>query len=490
MPDEMRDAFGHALVALGEEFPEIVVLDADLNTSSKTVYFKERFPRRFIQCGIAEQNMFGIAAGLALQGFIPFPSTFAVFAAKRALDQISISICYPQLNVKIPGSYVGLPTSRAGASHNAVEDLATMRAVPHLRVADPGDNRDLVALMRTAVETPGPVYFRITRYTLPDLFPEGHVFRWGEGQRLREGGDVTLVGTGMMTSLCLKAAEILEGDGLHAEVLHCGSVKPLDEGLVASSARKTGAVVTAENASMVGGLGAAVAEVLAERRPAATGKEAPGIRDIKQPATAGIIAVTAVEPSAVMRAQRPPGAAPCVAAAAESLPFEDQSFDAAMAFSTIHHWHDPIAGLREMRRVTGPGGFVAVRDSDYAAMTWYPLSPGMDDWPNSSVSMYPHRFTTRSGEVWVSSGFALVPMATTTRSQSTTNSDPSTGTGRRRPEASGSPSSIRTQRSPVTQPSSSPTTSTGAVRKVNRMPSCSAWWTSSARAGSSARDRR
>ena len=277
MPDEMRDAFGHALVALGEEFPEIVVLDADLNTSSKTVYFKERFPRRFIQCGIAEQNMFGIAAGLALQGFIPFPSTFAVFAAKRALDQISISICYPQLNVKIPGSYVGLPTSRAGASHNAVEDLATMRAVPHLRVADPGDNRDLVALMRTAVETPGPVYFRITRYTLPDLFPEGHVFRWGEGQRLREGGDVTLVGTGMMTSLCLKAAEILEGDGLHAEVLHCGSVKPLDEGLVASSARKTGAVVTAENASMVGGLGAAVAEVLAERAPAVLRRV--GVRD-------------------------------------------------------------------------------------------------------------------------------------------------------------------------------------------------------------------
>ncbi|NLD74016.1 MAG: transketolase family protein, partial [Chloroflexi bacterium] len=152
--------------------------------------------------------------------------------------------------------------------HNAVEDLATMRAVPHLRVADPGDNQELVALMRSAVETPGPIYWRITRYTLPDLFPEGHVFRWGEGQRLVEGGDVTLVGTGMMTSLCLEAAELLEQDGLHAEVLHCGSVKPLDAPLVAASARKTGAVVTAENASVVGGLGSAVAEVLGEQAPA------------------------------------------------------------------------------------------------------------------------------------------------------------------------------------------------------------------------------
>ncbi len=263
-----RDAFGDALVACGGRDPRIIALDADVGRSTQTYKFQAKYPERFVQCGIAEQNMFGIAAGLALQGFIPFPSTFAVFAAKRALDQISISICYPRLNVKIPGSYVGLPTSRAGASHNAVEDLATMRAVPHLRVADPGDNQELVALMRAAVETPGPIYWRITRYTLPDLFPEDHVFRWGEGQRLVEGGDVTLVGTGMMTSLCLEAAELLEQDGLHAEVLHCVSVKPLDAELVAASAQKTGAVVTAENASVVGGLGSAVAEVLGEQAPA------------------------------------------------------------------------------------------------------------------------------------------------------------------------------------------------------------------------------
>jgi transketolase len=268
MIEEMRDVFGRTLVELGEAYPEVVVLDADLHTSSKTVYFKRAFPARFIQCGIAEQNMFGIAAGLAAQGFIPFPSTFAVFATKRALDQISISIAYPQLNVKIPGSYAGIPTSRAGASHNAIADLAIMRATPNMRVADPGDNRELRSLMYAAVETPGPVYFRITRYTLPDLFDDDHAFGWGRGHRLQEGTDVTLIGTGMMTGLCMQAAELLARDGLWADVLHCGSVKPIDAELVANSVRKTGAAVTAENASIVGGLGSAVAEVLAERAPA------------------------------------------------------------------------------------------------------------------------------------------------------------------------------------------------------------------------------
>jgi len=278
LSEEMREVFGHTLVELGHEFPEIIVLDADLNTSSKTLYFKEAFPRRFIQCGIAEQNMFGIAAGLATQGFIPFPSTFAVFAAKRALDQISISIAYPHLNVKIPGSYVGVPTSRAGASHNSVTDMANMRALPNMRVADPGDNHDLIAIMRTAVLTPGPIYFRVTRYTLPDLFPQNHTFTWGRGERLIEGTDVTLVGTGMMTSLCVAAAEQLRRDGIAAEVLHCGSIKPIDHALIADSATKTGALVTAENASIIGGLGSAVAEVLSERSPAVLRRV--GVRDV------------------------------------------------------------------------------------------------------------------------------------------------------------------------------------------------------------------
>jgi transketolase len=264
---EMRDAFGTALVELGREYSNMLVLDADLHTSSKAGHFKKAYPDRFIQVGIAEQNLFGIAAGLALTGFIPFPSTFAVFATRRALDQIAISICYPRLNVKIPGSYVGIPTSRAGASHNCIEDLAVMRALPNMRVADPGDNADLQAIMRTAMTTEGPVYFRVTRYTLPSLFPSNHTFEWGKGVVLREGSDVTLFGTGMMTGRCLDAADILRSEGIDAEVIHLASIKPIDAALIELSVSKTGCAVTAENASIIGGFGSAVAEVLSERCP-------------------------------------------------------------------------------------------------------------------------------------------------------------------------------------------------------------------------------
>jgi transketolase len=229
--------------------------------------FKKAFPDRFIQVGIAEQNLFGIAAGLALTGFIPFPSTFAVFATRRALDQIAISICYPKLNVKIPGSYVGIPTSRAGASHNCIEDIAVMRSLPHMRVADPGDNADLRAVMQAAVATDGPIYFRVTRLTLPTLFGADHTFEWGKGVVLREGGDVTLFGTGMMTARCMDAADLLRQDGIDAEVIHLASIKPIDADLIAESVHKTGCAVTAENASILGGFGSAVAEVLGERCP-------------------------------------------------------------------------------------------------------------------------------------------------------------------------------------------------------------------------------
>jgi transketolase len=266
-PVEMRDAFGQALVDLGRQYPQMIVLDADLHTSSKAQYFKKAFPDRFIQVGIAEQNLFGIAAGLALTGFIPFPSTFAVFAARRALDQIGISICYPRLNVKIPGSYVGLPTSRAGSSHNCIEDIAVMRALPNMRVADPGDNADLRAIMQAAIEVDGPVYFRITRYTLPELFGPEHRFEWGMGVVLRKGRDVSLFGTGMMTSFCLEAAQLLVDEGIAAEVVHLASIKPIDADLIADSASRTGCAVTAENATILGGFGAAVSEVLGERCP-------------------------------------------------------------------------------------------------------------------------------------------------------------------------------------------------------------------------------
>ncbi len=264
---EMREAFGRALVSLGKEYERMVVLDADLNTSSKTVLFKKAYPERFFQLGIAEQNLFGVAAGLALEGFIPIPSTFAAFVARRALDQIGISICYPKLKVIIPGSYVGLPTSRAGASHNCIEDLAVMRSLPNMRVADPGDNADLRAILRTALEGEGPVYFRVTRLTLPDLFGQDHRFEWGKGQTVRPGSDVTLFGTGMMTSLCLKAADLLAGEGIQAEVVHLASIKPIDCDLILASISRTRCAVTAENATILGGLGSAVSEVTAENDP-------------------------------------------------------------------------------------------------------------------------------------------------------------------------------------------------------------------------------
>jgi transketolase len=264
---EMRDVFGDMLVELGAAYPNMIMLDADLNTSSKAVYFKKAYPDRFIQVGIAEQNLFGISVGLALTGFIPFSSTFAVFATRRALDQITISICYPNLNVKIPGSYVGIPTSRAGASHNCIEDIAVMRALPNMRVADAGDNADLRAIMRAVMETQGPVCFRVTRYTLPDLFGPDHTVEWGKGNIVRVGADVTLFGTGLMTGRCVEAADLLARDGIDAEVIHMGSIKPIDCDLIAQSVSKTGCAVTAENATVIGGFGAAVAEVLGETVP-------------------------------------------------------------------------------------------------------------------------------------------------------------------------------------------------------------------------------
>jgi transketolase len=264
---EMRDVFGQTLVELGKSNLHMLVLDADLHTSSKAGFFKAAYPDRFLQVGIAEQNLFGISAGLALEGFIPFPCTFAAFAARRALDQVAISICYPKLNVKIPGSYVGLPTSRAGASHNCIEDIAVMRVLPNMHIADPGDNADMRAIMRSAMDVDGPVYFRVARYTFPDLFAADHSFEWGKGELLRPGKDVTLFGTGMMTAFCVEAAGLLEKDGISAEVVHLASIKPIDRDLIAESAARTGCAVSAENASILGGFGAAVTEVLAETTP-------------------------------------------------------------------------------------------------------------------------------------------------------------------------------------------------------------------------------
>ena len=268
MPQQMRETFGEMLVQLGKEDPNIFVLDADLCTSTVASLFRDTFPRRFIQCGVAEQNMFGIAAGLAMTGVIPFPVTFAVFATKRACDQVSISIAYPKANVKIPGSYPGLPTGKAGATHQSVQDLAIMRAMPHMRVIDAGDNEELRQVMRAAVEYVGPVYFRVTRAAVPDIpWPEGYEFKWGRAVTLREGSDVTIVGTGFMTSRCLEAAEILEKRGVSARVDHHPCLKPLDREAIKDAAEKTGAIVTVENHSIIGGLGGAIAEAQTELCP-------------------------------------------------------------------------------------------------------------------------------------------------------------------------------------------------------------------------------
>jgi len=268
VPEQMREVFGKMLVELGQENPDIFVLDADLCTSTMTHFFRDTFPRRFIECGVAEQNMFGIAAGLATVGIIPFPATFAVFATKRACDQVSISIAYPKLNVKIPGSYPGLPTGKAGATHQSVQDMAIMRTMPHMRVVDPGDNEELRQVMRALVEYVGPVYFRVTRAAVPDIpWPEGYKFQWGKAVTLREGTDVTLIGTGFMSSRCLEAAEILAKKGISARVDHHPCLKPLDREAILDAAEKTGAIVTAENHSILGGLGGAVAEVMTESCP-------------------------------------------------------------------------------------------------------------------------------------------------------------------------------------------------------------------------------
>lgn len=264
---ELRDAYADTLLELGAAYPSLVYLDADLHTSTKATVFKKRYPERFIQVGIAEQNLFGLAAGLALEGFVPMPSTFTAFVSRRALDQIAISICFPALNVKIPGSYVGIPTSRAGGSHNCIEDIAIMRAMPNLKVADPGSNEDLRQLMKTAMETPGPVYFRVARYAVPELFGPDHRFVWGKGEVLRDGDDVTLFGTGIMTDRCLRAAERLLKEGIRAEVVHLASIKPIDDALIIRSTQKTGCAVTVENASVNGGFGDAVLAVLAENYP-------------------------------------------------------------------------------------------------------------------------------------------------------------------------------------------------------------------------------
>ncbi|MBE7539047.1 MAG: transketolase family protein [Opitutaceae bacterium] len=266
-PKSLREVFGETLVELGGIHRNLLVLDADLNTSSRTVLFKKAFPDRFIQCGIAEANLFGMAAGLSSQGFITFPSTFAAFAARKALDQVYVNIAYPRHNVKIAGSYCGMTATECGPSHNCAEDLAVMRSLPHVKVFDPGDNFELRAMMHAIAADSGPAYFRVSKVNAPELFSKDHTFDIGRGHVLRSGRDVTLVGTGFMTAVALGAAMLLEREGVSVAVVHMPSIKPIDEDLIVSQARATGAILTIENHRVFGGLGGAVSEVLSRNYP-------------------------------------------------------------------------------------------------------------------------------------------------------------------------------------------------------------------------------
>ncbi len=274
---DLRNAYGEALVKLGKEDKRVVVLDADVAHPVRTNLFAKHFPERFFQMGVAEQNMMGVAAGLATCGFIPFPTTFAVFAYKRAHDQISISIAYTNLNVKVVGSYSGLTSPNTGATHQAIDDIASMRAMPNMKVVVPADAVEVEKAVFAIAQEPGPIYLRIARCKTPIIFDDNYEFKLGEAVVLREGVDVALVSTGIMTSRCLKAAELLQEDKIEATVLHVPTVKPIDISKIVEVAEKTGAVVTAENHTIIGGLGSAVSEVLGETRPCPV--QRVGIRD-------------------------------------------------------------------------------------------------------------------------------------------------------------------------------------------------------------------
>ena len=263
-----RESYGNALVELGKEHDNLVVLDADLAEATKTGMFKKVFPERHIDCGIAEANMIGIAAGLASTGKVPFCSSFAMFAAGRAFEQVRNSVGYPHLNVKIGATHAGISVGEDGASHQCNEDIALMRVIPGMTIINPSDDVEAKAAVKAAYEMEGPVYLRFGRLAVPVINdrPE-YKFEIGKGIVLREGSDVTIIATGLEVNESLEAAKMLEADGISAQVINIHTIKPLDTELVVSVAKKTGKVVTVEEHSVIGGLGGAVAETLAEQCP-------------------------------------------------------------------------------------------------------------------------------------------------------------------------------------------------------------------------------
>ncbi|MFG6382999.1 MAG: transketolase family protein [Lachnospiraceae bacterium] len=274
-----RESYGKTLVELGREHENLVVLDADLAAATKTELFQKEFPDRHIDCGIAEANMAGIAAGMATTGKVPFISSFAMFAAGRAYEQVRNSIGYPHLNVKIGASHAGISVGEDGASHQCNEDIALMRTIPGMTIINPSDDIEAKAAVRAAYEIDGPVYLRFGRLAVPVINDrEDYKFELGKGVLLKEGTDVTIIATGLCVAPSLEAAEKLEAEGIHAEVINIHTIKPLDEEIVVNSARKTGKVVTVEEHSVIGGLGSAVCDCLCDKAPTLVCKI--GIKDV------------------------------------------------------------------------------------------------------------------------------------------------------------------------------------------------------------------
>ncbi len=262
-----REAYGNALASLGEKYTDFIVLDADLAAATKTGTFKKKFPERFFDCGIAEGNMVGVAAGLAASGKTVFASSFAMFAAGRAFEQIRNSVGYPHLNVKIGATHAGISVGEDGATHQCNEDIALMRTIPGMTIVNPADAVEAAAAVEAAINTYGPFYLRFGRAAVPTLYDANYKFELGKGVKLAEGSDVTIVATGLMVHLALEAAETLKNEGISAEVINIHTIKPLDKDIIVASAAKTGAVVTAEEHSVIGGLGGAVCEALADSCP-------------------------------------------------------------------------------------------------------------------------------------------------------------------------------------------------------------------------------
>jgi transketolase len=264
----LREAFGRHLVTVGRKFPRVVVLDADLAGGTHTFRFRDEFPDRFIQCGVAEQNMMGIAAGLATTGFIPIVTTFAVFASLRALEQARDLIGYGNLGVKIITAHPGIDTGPDGATHQAIEDMAIFRSIPNYSVVSPFDAIEMEEALEAVIEWPGPVYMRTGRSSVPVLTSPGRrPFAIGRASVLRPGGDLTICATGIMVHRALDAAGQLSAEGIEARVVNVSTIKPIDAELVSKCAQETGAIVTAEDHNMYGGLGSAVAEVVVGRSP-------------------------------------------------------------------------------------------------------------------------------------------------------------------------------------------------------------------------------